>query len=464
MPQLTGCWCNLGSALLQMGQPQDAMSAYLQALALSPDHWPSRTNLVQAMLSTGQPVIAKALLLEMAAERPHDARLQHELGKVCYQLKELEAAEAHFTKAVALDTGAGESQYWIGAIRQEQGEDQAAAAAYLKAAAMQPVIRRPATRPPAAFRALVLQAPFGGNTPAEYLLEGAGYDVDILALLPSLDLATLLATLAPGDYQLIINLVSDADQAGVSLTMAAELVERLGLPVVNDPRRVANTTREATASQLAALDGCRCPRTIRLAAGGDRSPGALARLLPFDFPVLARVAGTHGGDLFERVDGIAGLARFLDQHAVSDCYLIDYVDYRSVDGRFRKYRFIFAGEAALPYHLAIGDDWKLHRDATAMEDHPWMMEEEEAFLRDPSAVFGEAQMQALHEIRRRIGLDYFGIDCALDAEGRLLVFEVNASMLVHGEPEYGRLAYKELHAAEIKQAFEALLAQKAGRA
>lgn len=459
MPNLAGCWCNLGTALLQLGQPQDAMTAYLQALALAPDYWPSRGNLVQALLVSGQPVMAKALLLEMVAQRPGESRLYYELGKVCYRLNELEPAAAHFASAIVLDPRDAESLFWIGAIRQEQGEDQAAAAAYLRAAAIQPVIRRPAAAQPAVFRALAMQAPFGGNTPVQYLLEDAAYDVDTLALLPSLDLSRL----ALGDYQVIVNLVSDADQAGGSLAMAAALAEKLALPVVNDPRLVATTTREATAARLSGLDRCLCPRTVRLAAGSDRSPRALAPLLTSNFPLLARVAGMHGGDLFERVDDMAALASFLDRHAASDCYLIDYVDYRSEDGRFRKYRFIFVGDEVFPYHLAIGDDWKLHRDATMMDAHPWMMQEEEAFLRDPAAVFGAERMDALQAIRARIGLDYSGIDCALAPDGRVLVFEVNASMLVHGETD-GKLAYKIPHAARIKQAFGGLLKRKAASA
>jgi glutathione synthase/RimK-type ligase-like ATP-grasp enzyme len=38
---------------------------------------------------------------------------------------------------------------------------------------------------------------------------------------------------------------------------------------------------------------------------------------------------------------------------------------------------------------------------------------------------------ALCAICARLGLDCFGIDCAIDNRGDLLVFEVNASMLAH---------------------------------
>ena len=56
------------------------------------------------------------------------------------------------------------------------------------------------------------------------------------------------------------------------------------------------------------------------------------------------------------------LASFLAERPGEDCYLIEYIDYRSADGHFRKYRFIFVDADILPYHLAIGSDWKLHHE------------------------------------------------------------------------------------------------------
>jgi glutathione synthase/RimK-type ligase-like ATP-grasp enzyme len=223
------------------------------------------------------------------------------------------------------------------------------------------------------------------------------------------------------------------------------------MPVVNDPARIQNTTRDATALALADVEGCRVPRTIRVNAG-DELPDGLGLV----FPLLARQAGMHGGDVFEKLDDVAALTAFLMAHADHDRYLIDYIDYRSADGFFRKYRFLFIGEEILPYHLAIGDDWKLHRDSTEMVHHVWMQDEEERFLREPGQAFGAAHYQSLRVIRDRIGLDYFGIDCGLDPNGDLVVFEVNASMLVHDQnPEF---PYKDPYIRRIKVAFDGMLA------
>src|SRR5262249_22903701 len=151
------------------------------------------------------------------------------------------------------------------------------------------------------------------------------------------------------------------------------------------------------------------PKIVRLDAGADVSTAALEKRLPFSCPVLARPAGTHGGDDFEKVGDLAALSQFLAQRSDRDHYVIEYADYASPDGHFRKFRFVFVGGEILPYHLAIGDHWKVHHASTDMANQPWMQQEEAAFLNHPDAVFTPQHYKALHEVRARIGLDYFGI-------------------------------------------------------
>jgi tetratricopeptide (TPR) repeat protein len=110
--------------------------------------------------------------------------------------------------------------------------------------------------------------------------------------------------------------------------------------------------------------------------------------------------------------------------------------------------------------LAIADPWKVHHFRTDMAHQEWMRREEKAFLENPDSVFDAGRRTALKTIQDEIGLDCFGIDCALDPGGDLLVFEVNATMLVHGES--GIFAYKRPYIARIKDAFDAMLAKAAG--
>jgi tetratricopeptide (TPR) repeat protein len=451
-PQLASCWCNLGNVSQKTGKPRESIAFYLQALKHSPNHWPSRTNLVEALMVTKQYIVARALLLELVEERPQDGQLRHQLGKAYFELNEVETAVECFQQAVALNPRDADSINWIGGIKQRQGDAEAAQAAYAEAARIQPLIRRPAAKSPADFHVLALYAPFAGNTPTEYLFKDPAYDTATLALFAGreYDVEPLRQ-----DVEVVVNLISDADQAETLLPLAADLAGRLGKPTVNHPSKIQRTTRDAVADLLAGIPGSRIPKALRHKAGADCSVAALQAALGFSYPVLARPVGTHGGDDFEKIEAPAGLAVFLGQHPDLDHYLIEYIDYRSADDFFRKYRFIFVDDQILPYHLAISSDWKVHHVNTDMANQKWMQEEEKAFLSDPAAVFNSGHYQVLRAIRQRIGLEYFGIDCGLDRSGHLVVFEVNASMLVHERND--DFPYKAPFVLRIKLAFDAML-------
>jgi Flp pilus assembly protein TadD/glutathione synthase/RimK-type ligase-like ATP-grasp enzyme len=450
-PEMTPCWCNLGSVYLKWHRAKDAVALYLHALSLDPLHWPSRTNLVQALIATRQITLAKLLLLELNTERPRDAQLCHQLGKLHADDDELEAAFDCFRRAVSLRPDDADSFYGIGNVLQKMDDRAGAEAAFLQAARLQPLIRRPAAQSPAAFRVLALFAPFAGNTPTEYLLTSPAYDANTLAVF---DGRNYDIDMLRQNADVVFNQISDADQAQALLTPVAELIDRLGLPTVNPPDKIRQTAREIITRRLKDIPGCRLPKVLRLPADIS-SITALEAAATFAMPVLARPAGTHGGDDFEKFGNLSEVARFVQHHPGVEHYLIEYLDYRSADGHFRKYRFIFVGDEILPYHLAIGTDWKLHHDNTDMINHAWMQREEEDFLTDPWAVFDPNHYDALRAIRNIVDLDYFGIDCGLDATGQIVVFEVNASMLVHQHNE--NFPYKALYVERIRLAFDAML-------
>src|SRR6202000_3522897 len=89
-------------------------------------------------------------------------------------------------------------------------------AAYARAAQIQPLIRRPAIKSPADFRVLALYAPFGGNTPTEYLFKHAAYDTDTLALFEQNDYDA--GRFSPG-VDIVVTLLSDVAQAARILTL-----------------------------------------------------------------------------------------------------------------------------------------------------------------------------------------------------------------------------------------------------
>ena len=64
------------------------------------------------------------MLLELLGERPQEAALHHQLGKVHYELEEVNDAIRCFEQAITLNPRDADSLYWIGGIRQRSGETQ----------------------------------------------------------------------------------------------------------------------------------------------------------------------------------------------------------------------------------------------------------------------------------------------------------------------------------------------------
>lgn len=329
-----------------------------------------------------------------------------------------------------------------------------------RAYAIQRVYVEPATGA-ARRRLLILGAGRGtGNVPLDGLIAHAHthrikYAIDYAS--PDED-----AHLPP--YDLVFNGIGDADIARPLAERIAQLTRVCGKPVLNPPEAVARTHRHLTAGLLAGVDHVDVPSCIRL----ERPPAsrdALRRLLDdggVGFPLLARPPATHGGEGLVRHDTIESLWPALLAHD-GPCYLSAYRDFRSTDGFYRKYRVIYVDRVPYAYHLAISPQWIVHYYTAQMLEHAWKLDEERRFLDDPRAALGAPAMDALTEIGRRLDLDYGGIDFTLTRDGRVLVFETNATMLVHREPPTGPLAHKNPFIERIADAFERMQQRRVGQ-
>jgi tetratricopeptide (TPR) repeat protein/glutathione synthase/RimK-type ligase-like ATP-grasp enzyme len=413
--------CILGWAQRRQRQFEEAIKSFQHALRLKPDFVQAETQLGQSLRALGRGNEAAQCFEHVIALHP-------------------DYADAYVTLANLL-----------------QEHDPARSRALFKQAyALRPLTTLPALQQPARFSVLLAMTPGVANTPTDYLVGKSNYDAHFLCLLPGIDY----------DYDLlrkhadvVVNLVSDADQGRDTLPLARDFVERLGRPVINHPDKISPTDRAAVAVALTGIPGCRVPRIAHLRQAQLRDDPAC--IDSFGLPVLLRVAGKHGGDDFELIKDKADIPVFLEASPAEDYYAIEYIDFSSADGYFRKYRFIYADGEVLPYHLAIGNGWKVHHYTTDMDKHAWMQQEEETFLRDPWSVFSPANLSTLQAIRQAIGLDYFGIDCSIDRNGEVVVFEVNASMLVHDDN--AQFPYKNPYVAVIKRAFDAMLEKTAGK-
>jgi glutathione synthase/RimK-type ligase-like ATP-grasp enzyme len=131
--------------------------------------------------------------------------------------------------------------------------------------------------------------------------------------------------------------------------------------------------------------------------------------------------------------------------------LIAFIDARSADGYARKYRVLFIDGRLYPVHLAVSKEWKVHYFSSDMAERADHRDEERRFLGDMAATLGAPVVAALEQIGRALGLDYGGVDFAIDTAGNVIVFEANATMAVYPPPAGAQWAYRQ-------PAYEAVIA------
>jgi glutathione synthase/RimK-type ligase-like ATP-grasp enzyme len=246
--------------------------------------------------------------------------------------------------------------------------------------------------------------------------------------------------------------IAESDENVPALSLAGEIVRSAGLPYVNDPQRVLGTNRVRVASALANLSDAYVPPTTRVPRGALESGS-----IPAEFALIIRPVGSQAGRDLARIDDRAGLAEYLRRVQAEWFYVMPFVDFKKADGYHRKYRIIVVDGVPYPYHLAISPNWMIHYYNAPMRENAWMREEEEHFLAHFEEVFDARLQRALREIGAILGLEYFGIDCSIDPQGRLLVFEADPAMIVHAGDDPQLFGYKKPYAQRIFDAFQKLI-------
>lgn len=262
-------------------------------------------------------------------------------------------------------------------------------------------------------------------------------NIDLMAELSHPDLAisqVLLGCLREAPIKMpmpsvILNCIADPDSHGRSLERATELLEQARVPVLNRPQNVRKTTRDNIYRLFHGTPGLVVPRTLRLAPRRLDDIRAVIADGGMTAPFLVRPAGEHGGTGLLRVDTEADLDQ-LERFAFDGrgYYLTEFVDFRSPDGLYRKYRLVMLDGRVYPRHLIASDHWNIHARSrsTVMQNNLDLMAQERAFIDHPDRHFSATVGQALAHIRKTLDLDYFGIDCALTTQGEMVVFEINA--------------------------------------
>jgi glutathione synthase/RimK-type ligase-like ATP-grasp enzyme len=231
-----------------------------------------------------------------------------------------------------------------------------------------------------------------------------------------------------GGYRCILNLITEAEQNGKVLENLKKLVRGLPAKIINRPDAVLRSTRDQVARQLSGIEGLQVPRAIRLRAAKPEVAMRAVEKAGLTYPIILREAGTHTG----RIVGCFGTADELrvGLEGDGDRIATEFVDFKSADGNYRKYRVFFIGQRIILRHMLASDHWNVHaKDRRRfMLARPELIDEERQLFADPEDAFSPEIGNVLQEVRKRIALDFFGMDFGIGPDGRVVLFEANATM------------------------------------
>lgn len=322
----------------------------------------------------------------------------------------------------------------------------------------QRIFHLPAMQQPVLTRLLVLMSPgdIAANTPIDCLLERT--DVDLILYYVSQP--DPLALPVP-EHDVVLLAISESDDNRATLLALEERLQDWPKPVMNQPSRIPCVGRDAASELLQEVPGIEMPPTLRCgratlqAVASGRT--ALSASFPgLDYPIIVRPYDSQAGRDLARIASAAELADYLAKVQAEDFFIARFVDYSGDDGLFRKFRIALIDGQPYACHMAVSGNWMIHYINAGMYEDANKRAEELAFM-DHFDDFVQRHRAALDEIYRRTELDYLLIDGAETRDGKLLIFEIDHTMVVHAMDPEELFPYKQQHIAKARDAFRAYL-------
>lgn len=433
----------------ERGDIAAAFAGYLDALRRDPSHFEALNDLGVLAYACGRRSAARSAHAQAVRLHPGKALGHVNLANILAEEGREDEAAQRYAAALALEPDFPEAHMGMArlfAARRDPRED----FHWAKASAAGATVRKGYRGIGAAAPVLLLASVRLGNMHPQPWTEDGLCDVTLLHV----EFWDVAAALPP--HRLIVNLIGDADLCDAALARAQAIVARSSAPVINPPALARRTGRVDNARRLRALPGLVTP-SVELLPRRD-----ILALAEDRFPLLLRSPGFHTGQHFVRVDARAEVEAAMRDLPGDALVALGFVDTRGADGLFRKHRVIAVDGELYPLHLAICEHWKVHYFSAAMAETPERREEERRFLSAMPQALGERAMGALRGLVDDIGLDYFGVDFALAADGSLVLFEANAAMVVPDPPSEPIWDYRREPVNAIRAAMRAMTRSRLG--
>jgi glutathione synthase/RimK-type ligase-like ATP-grasp enzyme len=436
------------------GDDAAAREAYVEVLKRDPCERRALSELGALALASNHRSAARTAYQQAVHCHPGDPAALVDLGNLELQDNELTNARLHFEAALRLDADFAHAHQGLARVLSEAGEHTAAAAHFRKGFAGHALVSMPFRGQGSAARVLVLVSTRYGNVPTQEFLDNRHFEILVLYV----EYFDASQELPP--HAVAFNAIGDAELCADALQAAQQLLRYSKAPLINAPEQVLKSTRVANAQRLGKLEGVVSATSWRVARA--QLP-AFAAQQAGQFPMVIRSPGYHMGSHFLRARDSAELLSAAAVLPGDELLVMQFLDARGADGMTRKYRVMIIDRELYPLHLAIAADWKVHYFSAAMASEAAFREEERQFLQDMPAAIGAPACAALLRIGTELGLDYAGVDFGLRADGSLLLFEANATMVIAAPPPDPLWDYRRAAIEQARQAAIALVRQRNGQ-
>jgi hypothetical protein len=394
-----------------------AQRAYIDILRSDPTNVNALNELGNLALAGGFRSAARTAYTQAVKHHPTNAVARINLANVLRGDNDAAGAKLHYQAALAIDAHLHEAHQGMAWVLKDVDHDGAERHLQMGYAG-RALVTRPYRGTGVGIPLLLLVCARGGNIPTDLWINDRLFTVH--AVYPEF----YDPRVALPNHALVVNAIGDADLCAAALSRCPQVLAHSRAPVINRPQRVQATGRAQIARRLGAIAGVIAPKIDTL------HPMAIIEADNLVFPLLLRRPGFHTGEHFVYVASRNELPTAVGALAADELLLISYLDARGADGMARKYRVMFVDGIIYPLHLAISADWKVHYFSSQMAQEPAFREQERRFLEDMASVLGATAMAALRQICTTLDLEYAGIDFAVAADGSILLFEANATMVV----------------------------------
>ncbi len=410
-----------------LGHREEAQAAFMELLAEDPTNFGVLNDFGMFLFSAGLRRPALVALTEAVKWHPEDASGHTNLASLYLTEGDVAQARTHFERALAIEPNP-KAHEGMSLVLERLG-DVEGARAHRPTVVREPSLLEAFSHSGDPVKVLLVESVIGGNLFAHDLLRSPAFDVRqvfIEYLEPNMPLP---------EHDVVWNAIGDVERCAALLDVAPTIFARSDRTVLNRPENVRLTSRDGNAQRFASVPDVvtprayLIPRTRLVASGAD-----IVRELGLSYPILLRSPGFHTGEYFVRIETENDLAAAVAELPGRDLLLIEFLDVRNDDGKVRKYRVVIVAGKLYPLHAAVAEQWKVHYFTADMTENAAHRDEDAAFLANFGKAIGARAVSALERVRDVLGLDYGGIDFGIDRQGRVLVFEANATMIVP-EPE-----------------------------